>query len=66
MEKKLLWSNRYTFILATNAVGSWNIWKPYIVGHNGGSGFRIPMLYFACWFTHFIKLYIGQKSGQCN
>ncbi|MFQ5559139.1 MAG: sodium-dependent transporter [Nitrospinota bacterium] len=69
--KRVQWSGRVAFILATagSAIGLGNIWKfPYIAGINGGGAF--VLIYLVCIALVGIpimiaEMYIGQR-GQKN
>jgi len=66
-----IWSNRWTYILATTgaAVGLGNIWKfPYIAGENGGGAF--VLMYLLCILLLGLPIMIGEvmlgRKGRAN
>ena len=66
-----IWSNRWTYILATTgaAVGLGNIWKfPYIAGENGGGAF--VLMYLLCILLLGLPIMIAEvmlgRKGRAN
>ncbi|HAB55937.1 MAG TPA: sodium-dependent transporter [Cellvibrionales bacterium] len=66
-----IWTNRWTYILATTgaAVGLGNIWKfPYIAGENGGGAF--VLMYLLCILLLGLPILIAEvmlgRKGRAN